>query len=180
MGATTKVHKFSSGRLVANPTDLSDPANNCGGTQLGTVHNFRLQITRRSDPIIAEEWGMSPNDHVNLDSEVIATASFTGWDENAMSRLFFNSSVSSGNGTPRVIDTDSAYGTLGSDRRCILLWLPNDEDNNPAVYIYQAIPWRIHRPIYFSGRKAAVVEASWICTRGSANTVWVSDLLENL
>lgn len=175
MGATTKVHKFSGGRLVVGPSNLASPATNCGGTQLGTVQDLSLQATRRDDPIVAEEWGMSIYDLLLLDTEWILTARFVGWDEAAISRIFFEGAV--GSGTPLMVDTQDSYGELAGDTKASdLLWLPIADTVEPAVRAYRALPFG-NPKIYFSGRRPLIVTAQWICTRDSSGRTVRSDLL---
>lgn len=180
MGSISKVHKFSGGRLIAAPNNLADPANNCGGTLLGTVQHLNIRISRRLDPIVAEEFGMSFWDAVALDSEITLNGTFTTWDEDAAHRIFLGATT--GSGTPVVTETDDDYvGKLvGATENEVLLWLPNNDTADPAAIFYRPVLWSSPKPIFFSGRKALIVGANWICSRDSQGRKFKSDLLANL
>lgn len=176
MGTISTVHKFSGGRLVSGPSDLNDPANDCGGTRLGNVQNCSVTITPRMDPIEGEEFGGAPLDFVLLDPEVIFKATFSTWDEDAVAASFYGASV--GSGVPLWSAGEAHVGALSSSiRELSLLWLPNNEAASPALRIYRAMPWKIGKPVYFSGRKPLVLEVSFVCTRNSAGRVARADLL---
>lgn len=175
MGSSSTTHKFSGGRLIADHANTNSPATDCGGTQLGTVQNLWVQANRREDPIIHQEFGMSIGDLLLLDTEWILTATFTGWDEEAISRIFYGGATNSG--VPTIADTDANYGQLaGAVKSTTLMWLPNDEGSNPALIVYRALPYDAPK-VYFSGRKPLVVKASWLCTRNSSGLVLKSQLL---
>ena len=177
MGATTKVHKFSGGRLIATPLNTTAPESDCGGTQLGTIQNVRVQITEKHEPITAEEWGSATIDGTVLDHEIFMTVVGTGWDEDFVSTVLYGGST--GSGTP-VLSYPNNVGGLCSAKGVKLLWLPNDDAEDPAFIAYNAIPWSLPKPVYFSGRRPAVVTATFLCTRDGTNRVWESDLLANL
>ena len=179
MGATNKVHKFSGGRLIVSPSNLASPSTDCDGTQLGTCQNLHLRGTVKLDPITAEEWGSATVDGVLLDPEWILQGTFTGWDEDFAATWFYGGST--GSGTPTVTAAEGSYGKLATaERGRTILWLPKDDAADPALICYNAIPWRMPKPLYFSGRKPAVVHASWLLLRDSNNLVWKSALLASL
>lgn len=180
MGSTTKTHKFSGGVLIANPSDFSSPETLCGGTQLGTAQSLSLTITEKVDPITAEEWGSVMIDGIVLGEEAILSGSFTGWDEDLVANVFYGGAVGAAS-TPTLLSPEAHVGKLAESAKSpSLLWLPKNDTRDPAFYAYNAIPWRIPKPVYFSGRKPMVVFASWILVRGSSNATYKSALLADL
>lgn len=178
MAAPSTTHRLSAGRLVANPSNLATPAANCGGTVLGAAQSIAVKITRKLEPITAEEWGSEPVDAVLLGAEIRISGLFAGWDEDAVSALFYGGAT--GSGTPSL--TFPQYGSPVEEgsKNAVLLWLPNDDANQPAFLAFNAVPWTIDDPIYFSGRRPLEVRASFLCLRNSTGNVFKSDLLTNL
>lgn len=176
MAGTSKVHKFSGGRLILNPTSIVTLPN-CGGTQAGTIQNATVRITEKHDPLTAEEWGSHTIDATVLDHEVFITVTGTGWDEDFVAALFYGGSTDAG--TP-ILSYPNSVGGLCSTRSVKLLWVPNDDEEDPAWVAFNAIPWSLPKPVVFSGRKPAVVTGTFLCTRDATNRVWDSRLLADL
>lgn len=176
MADTTKRHVYVGGRLIVNPTD-NTTAPNYGGTRLGNVINLRLTITRKIDPITAEEWGSDMIDGILLGSELILQGTFTGWDEDLVNRVFYNGSVGAGS-VPRVSYPISGINVYSQSHS--LLWVADDETVVPSWLAPAAVPWKLPKPMHLSGRKPLAVTASWILTRNSGNSKLVSDLLANI
>ena len=178
MGAPSKTHKVSGGRLVANPTDLTLPLTNCGGTVLGTVDTLSISVTRKIEPITAEEWGSAMVDGVLLDEEVMMNVTFSTWDEDAAAVWAYGGST--GSGVPTITAPGSYGGLVSALRGVKLLWLPNDDTASPAILAYNAIPWTLPRKIDFNARKVLLVESGFLLLRDASNNTFKSALLGDL
>lgn len=177
MAGSSKTLRFSGGRLIASPTDLSDPTNNCGGTQLGTVIDCKMIVTHKIDPITAEEFGGAMIDGIYLDSEVVFDVLGTNFDADFVERAFYGGSSAGGRS---VVNLPFTPGALVSSKGVTLLWLPNDEAVDQALLINNAFVIELPKPIYFSGQKPAAVRAQFFCARNASNAVFSTDLLANL
>ena len=168
MGSVTKKHTFVGGRLISNPTNFALPATDCGGTVLGTVQNASLEITYKQDPITGEEFGSDLIDTVILGAEVVFKCHMSGWDKDFISNLFGGSGLTS----VANMDFPLAFGVLGATLDSpTLLWLPNDETAEPAVVIWNAIPWDLPKELFFSARRELTVTATFMAVRDSTNRV---------
>lgn len=139
MGApdATKVWR-APGTLVINPVNTTGPT--YGGTILGIAHAARLVLRTVEDEVDAEEYGGEVTETVFLRREVRALVLIRGWDNDAITTLFGNTTLPAS--TKRLITEPGAThaaGDLGTSRAVKLLFAPNDA-RQPAWYLPRALP----------------------------------------
>lgn len=172
MGNATSKHVHVAGRLVVNPTTLTPAITgpNCGGTQLGTVQRLAFRTIPRIDPITAQEYGSETIDGILLGHELLLEGYFYGWDTDQVQAILYGSTAGAGS-IPLVTYHGAEVGSSieSGGKANVLLWIPNDELNNPAILCRRAVPFEISEPIYFAGRQPMVIRASWLLLRDSSD-----------
>ena len=183
MGAATSNHRHVAGRLVSGPSTLTPTAiaPNCGGTQLGTIQRLAFRPVPRIDPITAQEYGSETIDGVLLGHDLLLEGIFYGWTSDQVQAVLYGSSAGAGS-VPLVNFPATEEGDLieSSGKANTLLWIPNEDEKNPALLIRKAVPWEISKPIFFAGRQPMAIYASWLILRDSSNRRAHSGLLAEL
>lgn len=136
--------RYLSGRLVANPTDLS-AAFPHGGTELGTVR--RLVFTARSErpPVRAEEFGGAEVEYIRGAQDAALAAVLREWDPDAIAAVFPNTATGSVSGKPvlrgQVFGAGvTKPGTLASDKALVVLVSPDATDRAEGLILPNALP----------------------------------------
>lgn len=176
MGSSSETILLGNGRLIKTPTD-NTTAPNYGGTRLGTVQDFQVEINRITYQIRAEEHGGAVIKTVNLRSEVLVSATFQNWDQDAVVAACYNAST---NTTVPTVTFPEDPGTSGASK---FLFVPDDATNQPAVMIYSAAPFKITNPVRWSGFIPTELRVEWKAQIGDdadSNRVFVMDKLSRI
>ena len=128
------------GNFCFNPTDLS-LAYPHGGTGLGLINKVVVKPMKTNYMIRAEEFGNEVTDVIDGGQSWLITATLRSFDDNAISKIFPNTSIGSKSKT-RVINHSGAVraGSLISSRSIVLIFSPEDIQRNPMVIFYKALP----------------------------------------
>ena len=129
------------GALAVGPTNLSTAFPH-GGTALGLV---RAVIVRRRElrfDVTAEEYGGAIVDTLYRGEEWSLVFELRGWDNDAISALFPNTTLPtvSGERTIQFPQTTKIGGVLQGASAVKLIFTPEDQARHRAVYFRSAIP----------------------------------------
>lgn len=126
------------GKLYINPPDISGGSY---GTELGFLENGLLfDAGMKFNLLYTEDSGQTPTDVNYVGNQVSAVAEFMQYNNSTMS-VAFNGMDSSGLVTiPGSIKTGKFFAN-DSNRRFVLLFVPEDTSKNKAIIMYRAIPY---------------------------------------
>lgn len=128
------------GQLIVGPT-LTTGGIPFGGTRLGLVRNVVLRMKEGRVEITAEELGVEVVDYVLTGADYQIAFALRGWDADAWSTVFPNTTLGALGGQTGVVAPGPVEpGRLGSSRAVKLLFAPDDTARHPAVYFPAAIP----------------------------------------
>lgn len=178
MAAPTEPTRFGGGSLIAGFTDLT-AAFPYGGTRLGTVQAFAVVPFAVNEIVTAEEFGGDIADLIHLRYRIGAAAVLTTWDEDAIARVFLNSSTN-GDGVPTVSFPATPGASVGAAGGGNLLYVPDRVTEEPAVVLWDALVDQPAREIKWSHVSERKAVASWIARRNASNQKCDIDLLSRL
>lgn len=113
-----------------------------GATALGLVRDVRLRRIEGRQTIVAEEFGVEVVDEVYAGEAWLLSFALRGWDSDAISALWPNTTLGSSSKF-RGVDypgTTTKPGTTKAASAVKVLFTPDDATNHPAVYLPNAIP----------------------------------------
>jgi hypothetical protein len=131
-------------KLCASPTDLSTAFPH-GGTALGLAARVKIKPQALLSPITAEEFGGTVIDHIYCGEKTLVSCVLRGWDADAISTVFPNSTVGTVRGK-RYIRWEP--GTSGqnkpgyrlSSKAVKLFFSPESVNYGPGLLVYEALP----------------------------------------
>lgn len=129
-------------RLVADPTNLST-AFPYGGTALGLAKEMHFRPKVRSRPITAEELGRQTIDVLYAGESATFAAVLRDYDDDALAAIWQQTETGSTGRTSLLLKPKTGSpraGSLGSARSIKLLVAPTDEERDPFLILYRAIP----------------------------------------
>lgn len=154
------------GRLCANPTDLSTAFPH-GGTALGMVRDAEFRFGERTYEVKAEEWGGIPREIISCGH----TAQFAGvlrdYDSDAINAFFLNPQTAASNiRTIRGVTAVSGGNRAGyklSNKAFKLCFSPRAIQDHPYIIIYSAVPLIAEESVLqLSTSEEAVIQ--FLCT----------------
>ena len=168
------------GILIASPT-TNTGSSPFGGTFLGMTYAQEAELVDAPTLVPAEEYGGAPVEALEGGKWLVFRAIFRGWDNDAIQRLFPNTSL---NTTRKIIAGTSQTvraGHLVSDRAFPLLFAPNDTTNDRALYMPRVLPVvsgesRSMRSIL----KEAATHATFIAVPDANGKVYDIDILSRI
>lgn len=127
------------GRLVASPTNLTLDFP-YGGIQLGKSKAMELRSLSARFRVHAEGLG-EPTDVLEDDQHYVATCFLRGFDDDAVQQLFPYSYAKGAVSGHAVLDVPSGQGPgfSGYARRKVLLYVPDNVVDHPALLVYAGI-----------------------------------------
>lgn len=128
------------GRLSVAPTDLT-LAYPHGGTALGQIGRFAIEIAEGVLPIVDEHYGQ-PVEFVAATGLTVLSCHLRGWDNDALQQVLPDTFAGSGSGN-RVIrlgSPNNATGKIQSGRTVKVLFTADRPTEHPSVILYNAIP----------------------------------------
>lgn len=177
MGDPSQALSFGSGTLILDPTDLSDPDNDYGGTVLGTVHAFAVVPNAVNVLLTAEEWGGEPTEAIHLRYALAVACVFNRFDQNAVAALYLNATTNVD--TVPTLSFPATEGELVGDSGMKLLYAA-DEADEPSALIYDALPDQPAAELKFSSREPRKLVATMIARRDDYDRTCVIDLISRL
>lgn len=151
-GSVTRVIR-GPGRWVEGPTDLS-AAFPYGGVELGKSKQVVVRSLGHSMRVVSEGLGEG-TDLLDGDNRYVAAFFLRGWDDDAIARLI-SDNYAVGAVTGHAVFSAPGNNQPGSsslDRARVLLYVPDDVINVPAILIYRGIPdWTEGSEIAFQRR----------------------------
>lgn len=127
------------GILIASPTTNTGSAP-FGGAALGLTFAHEVDMIDAPTLVPAEEFGGAPVEGIEGGKWLVFSAIFRGWDNDAIQRLFPNTSLDT---TRKILAGTSQSvraGHLLSERAFPLLFAPNDTTNHRAIYMPRVLP----------------------------------------
>lgn len=141
------------GRWVEGPTDLSAEYP-YGGTELGKSKQVVIRNMGHNIRIVSEGLGEA-TDLLGNDNYYVAAFFLRGWDDDAVSRLL-SDNYEVGAVTGHAVFSAPKNNQPGSsdlDRARVLLYVPDDTINVPAILIYRGVAdWTEGAEIAFQRR----------------------------
>ena len=131
---------LSPGRFSMNPTDLSQMYPH-GGTPLGVMKRGVIRPEVRYAFVTAEEFGGERVEGMVAYEGMVVAASLHSYDADAIGKVFPNTSTGAVSGKV-VVTTPGAIrpGARLTDRACVLVFTPDDEDRHPMLILRRALP----------------------------------------
>lgn len=172
MTAGTSRMIAAGGSLISAATNSTAP--DYGGTILGKVHEIVLKVDHVTAPApIAEEYGGEALDELFLFRTWTCEATLRGYDLDAISALFGNTSSGTG-AVPLLVDPGTfGPGDFNQDLAINLYYVSDDPANHPAWRMPLAIPRPDLSDIPFQANTDLTFRAVFKATRTSGNN-WIS------
>jgi hypothetical protein len=127
------------GRLSIDPTSLTTGSYPWGGTAIGLHAGIRAVPHKTTYVIRGGEYGMVPVEAIECGEAWTIVARLASADPAALAKLFAGYAAGSVTGHP-VLTGPSGVGAVVSTRKAALLFTPFDQDNQPCVLFYAALP----------------------------------------
>lgn len=182
----TKALRVPGRVAVGSSWTFTDPFP-CGGTSLGEVGASVVRLREDQATVRVEDWGVSVEvaDLVEKGSRLILVLALRGWDPTAVGAAFRNVVNGSSSGLPGVVHPGARQeGRLRSETRATgVLFVPDDAENHPAVYLPEALPWTAEElELTLSRRTELVLRVAFVSRRSSAEVgnAYQVRLLEDL
>lgn len=160
------------GRIVVNPTDLSQPYP-FGGVEVGLTMGVRLQPLGSSFRVLSEGLGEATD---QLEGNIRWVFAFVvrNWDDDAV-RLFYSGGYSEGPVTRHALLSEPGFTTPGASalpRALTVLYVPDDRVNVNAALIYRGVPeWPEGADIAFERGVDQMLPVALECFRDSNNRI---------
>ena len=131
------------GRIAWAPTSLT-AAFPHGGTELGVIRDATFKPGFKYEEIRAEEYGNVPTEYVYDGSHGVFMAVLRGFDNDALSTIFPDTTTGSATGD-QILRADvsgsvTLAGTLISTNSGILVVSPNSPETEEFLVLYNAMP----------------------------------------
>lgn len=171
----------ATGRVVVNPTNLS-AAYPYGGVEVGLTRGAVLRNLSTGLVVFSEGFG-GITDVLEPDDHWVFVCQLRGANDNAL-RVFFPDHQSEGATTRHRVLTmpNSSYaGASALGRAVVLLFVPDDLVNVPALLIHTAIPdFDDSAEILLQRREEYSIPVAFQCLRGSTGKCWQTGRLPDL
>jgi len=169
------------GRLVINPTDLTDDFP-YGGTEVGKVRGVVLMSLGQPFHVFSEGVG-EITDVLEADNHYVFSCLVRGWDDDAI-RLFFSDNYVAGATSQHsvfVAPGSSHAGASALNRSVMALYVPDDIIHVPSVIIYRGIPdWTEGSEMAFQRGEELALPVTLLCLRTSSNNILAIGRLADL
>lgn len=160
------------GRLIANPTDLSDSPT-YGGTELGKTRAVALLPLGSSYRVECEGLGEA-SDILEGDNNYVFSCFLRGWDRDAIEVLFAGGYAEGGT-TKHAVWSEPGTRTAGQSalgRAAIFLFVPDDTIHVPAALIYSGVSdFADGAELAFQRDEELGLEVGIVCMRSAAGKI---------